>query len=536
MISGGLHMKKCSFIPFFAAVLTGLSAVAVTAASEPAAVIAEARYSVSGTTPEGIEYYHDDAAGSEVTIYGYSGTSTTVVIPSEIAGRKVTTIQEKAFSPSLHGSHQPANITSVTIPNTVKTIGFRAFFKVPLKKLSVPAGVQFVGEDAFANCDSLTEVKIYGKTTLDKWAFDGCHKLKKVDIKDSTVMKDEAFINCSALQSVNIAGGCSFGQDVFTNCSSLQTVNGHSAVKYSTTGSGLKQPYFNSNSAVRDFVRYTFTQCRNVGFLHKFCTEYCKYIVASETDPWMSDAIIARQLHDWLIRSCDYDPRENTDHPTHYRENHSAYSVFVSCALDGHGMTVCEGFSKAYTMLLKTAGIESYVLLGISRETGKTNHSWNFVRIGDRYYQCDVTWDNSRYDRGNSVSFGTNYVHFMKNNYDMNRLHSSNQIPKYFNPTVLSYGKDEHPLLVYDFEKGSEILQENINIMYSSMVDFNCDGIWDDDYDLDGIGGNADYWDDMLARQQLAGTIYGYDVDINNKLSSLVYRRHLECVVHSMGY
>ena len=548
-------MKKHFFIPFFAAVLMGLSAVVV---SESATITAEARFTVGGTTTEGLQYYYAATEGSEVTICGYVGTSQKVEIPSEIDSRKVAVILDEAFSPEVNGSYQPANITEVSIPNTVKTIGYRAFFKVPIKKLSLPAGVQSVGEDAFANCDDLTEVIINGKTTLDIWAFDGCEKLKTVDIKDSAILGEESFVNCRSLESVkirkaselgteafrnckklrsvNIHSGCTFGDDVFTDCPSLQTLNGHSVIKYSTGSNGVKQPYFNYDSTVRDIVRYTFTKCSNVGFLHKYCTDLCTYIVSNETDPWMSEAIKARQLHDWLIRCCDYDPREDMDNPPSYRENHSAYSVFVSYGLDGHGKTVCEGFSKAYTMLLKTAKIESYVLWGQARISGKSNHIWNLVKIGNRYYQCDVTWDNTRYDNGNSVLLGTNYRYYMKNNYDMHQLHRFNGQQAYYNPKVNKYYASEHDLLVYDGTKEDQVLSDSIYTPPSSVLDTNGDGIRDDDYDLDGLGGNEDYWEDQLARQQLAATIYGYDADINSKLSSLVYRRHLEYVVRSMGY
>ena len=551
-------MKKHSIIPLFAAVLMGVSASAYLAGSEPAAIHAEAGYSVHGITSSGIEYYHDDAAGSEITISGYKGTSQTVVIPDYIDGRKVTAIQELAFSPYLNNGNQPANITSVTIPNTIRTIGFRAFYKVPLTKLSLPASVVLVDQEAFSCCQSLKELKIYGKTEIGLMAFDGCKNLNSVDIKENAVLDFCAFNNCKNLQtliirkasslgacafkscknlkSIQIADGCTYDQNVFTDCTSLEKVNGHRVVKYSATNMGVQQPYFNSDTSVRNLVRYTFTNCSNVGFLHKFCEDYCAYIVASETDPWMSDAVKARQLHYWLVRCCDYDQREAGDNPPSYQENHSPYSVFVSYELDGHGKTVCEGFAKAYTMLLKKANIESYVLLGKTRIAGRTNHIWNLVKLGDRYYECDVTWDNSQYDKGNSVAFGTNYRYFMKNSVEMQQLHKINGLPAYYLATLQTYSKEDHDLLVYDKDQGEQVLHNTQNILTRSFTDTNTDGIRDGDYDLDGLGGEEDYWDDLLARQQLAGTIYGYDTDINNKLSNVVYRLHLEYVMHTMGY
>ena len=547
-------MKRISIIPFFAAALTGLSAAAVSLVSAPeSAVTAQAHTSIYGVTQNGLEYNYMPNE-SEVTIIGYIGTSRDVDIPGPIEGRQVTAIQDYAFQRYQNGDYNPVNIRSVTIPSTVRTIGIHAFQRVPLEKLSIPAGVQTIGQEAFSECDSLTELKIYGKTTLETWAFDRCTNLKTVEIKDSSVIGDRvftncrnldkvtirkpsrllenAFYNCEKLRSVEMSGSTIEGGGVFSYCAKLARLNGHDVIKYSTDGTGAQQPYFNANSEVRELIRYAFLKCSGVGFIDTYCTKLCEYVVATETDPWMSDMVKARQLHDWLIRSADYDPREDMDNPPYHRENHIASSVFVSYGLDGHGATVCEGFAKAYTMLLTKAEIESYVLWGKSRLTGKSNHVWNLVKVADRYYQCDVTWDNSQYDGGNSVMFGTNYKYFMKNNYDMHRLHRINGVQGYEDPTVNGYTERDHQLLVYNVEKGRTALAGSLNI--PSVPDTNGDGIRDEDYDLDGRSGSEDYWDDMLARQQLAGTFYGYDVDINDKLSNVIYRQHLQYVVQAM--
>lgn len=76
-----------------------------------------------------------------------------VVIPEEINGAKVTAIDSWAFKDN-------ENITSVTIPGTVKTIGDSAFSGCDsLSQINIDYGVEEIGESAF-NGAVVTQVSI----------------------------------------------------------------------------------------------------------------------------------------------------------------------------------------------------------------------------------------------------------------------------------------------------------------------------------------------------------------------------------------
>ncbi|HFG0472332.1 TPA: leucine-rich repeat domain-containing protein [Flavobacterium psychrophilum] len=98
------------------------------------------------------------------------------------------------------------NLTSVTIPNSVTTIGNYTFSDCPdLTSVTIPNSVTSIGDEAFSGCTGLISVTIPNSVTS---------------------IGDEAFFNCSGLTSVTIPNSVTKIQnDAFYNCSRLTTVN-----------------------------------------------------------------------------------------------------------------------------------------------------------------------------------------------------------------------------------------------------------------------------------------------------------------------
>ena len=102
-----------------------------------------------------------------VIITGYVGNSIDVTIPSSINGLPVTKIGESAF--------QNAHITTITIPSSVKDIGWFAFSGcTELKSISIPSSVTSIGYGAFDGCSSHLEISCdkgsYAEQYADSWA------------------------------------------------------------------------------------------------------------------------------------------------------------------------------------------------------------------------------------------------------------------------------------------------------------------------------------------------------------------------------
>ncbi len=87
-------------------------------------------------------------------------------------------------------------------------------------------------------------------------------------------------------------------------------------------------------------------------------------------------------LHDALVKQVSYYEYENiNDIPA---IKHTAYGALVQ------NEAVCDGYSKAFKLLLERVGIENIIINGSSDGVA---HAWNIVNIGGEYYHVDVTSD-----------------------------------------------------------------------------------------------------------------------------------------------
>ena len=119
------------------------------------------------------------------------------------------------------------DITSVTIPNSVTSIGHNSFAYCNLSSLTIPNSVTYVGYGSFKFNQNLTSVAIPNSVTfIGGWAFGGCNALTSVTIPNSvTEILESTFDDCSGLISVTIPSSVtSIGSNAFSGCSSLNAV------------------------------------------------------------------------------------------------------------------------------------------------------------------------------------------------------------------------------------------------------------------------------------------------------------------------
>ena len=121
------------------------------------------------------------------------------------------------------------SLTNINIPNSVTNIGDEAFHGCEsLKSINIPNSVTNIGNEAFSYCDSLTSIKIPNSVTnIGNYAFCGCHSLTNINIPDSvTNIGNEAFSYCDSLTSIKIPNSVTnIGNGAFSYCDSLTSIN-----------------------------------------------------------------------------------------------------------------------------------------------------------------------------------------------------------------------------------------------------------------------------------------------------------------------
>lgn len=182
------------------------------------------------------EYYHSH----------HEWPTDQLIIPSEANGYTVTEIGDNAFN----GCNW---FTSLSLPNTIRTIGWRAFVGIPIGQLALPNSVTSIGKEAFQYCH-LTSVSIPNSvTSIGAYAFCNNPNLTSVEIPNSiTIIEGSTFYNCTGLTSVSLPNSVTeIRGGAFMNCTSLASIYIPESVKLMAYGpfegcSGLKKAEFAS--------------------------------------------------------------------------------------------------------------------------------------------------------------------------------------------------------------------------------------------------------------------------------------------------
>ena len=126
-------------------------------------------------------------------------------------------------------------LTAIDIPASVTSIGAGAFYDcTSLTAVTLPAGLQSIGDNAFRGCSALTSIDIPASvTSIGVNAFNGCTRLKDVTLPDGLQsIGDNAFRVCSELTSIDIpASVTSIGEDAFYGCTRLTAVTLHDGLE-----------------------------------------------------------------------------------------------------------------------------------------------------------------------------------------------------------------------------------------------------------------------------------------------------------------
>ena len=120
-----------------------------------------------------------------------------------------------------------SSLTQFAFPNNLKLIGACAFASTGLTSLTLPIGVEWIGNYVFSACSGLKSVTIpEGLTSLSGYMFNNCSGLTSVQFPSTlTCLNLGVFRYCTGLTSITIPGNVkSIEQDAFDECTNLKSI------------------------------------------------------------------------------------------------------------------------------------------------------------------------------------------------------------------------------------------------------------------------------------------------------------------------
>lgn len=151
-------------------------------------------------------------------------SSSDIVVPNDIDGIPVTYVRGLT-----------ADLTSIKLPSSLIKIKDDAFNSMDtLKSLVIDGGapnLNELGERSFSGCSNIEELDLSNSklTSIPEGAFAYCKNLKTIKLPSTiTSIGDEAFYNCQSLTNIKGLDKCnlkSIGSAAFSNCKALENLD-----------------------------------------------------------------------------------------------------------------------------------------------------------------------------------------------------------------------------------------------------------------------------------------------------------------------
>lgn len=142
-----------------------------------------------------------------------------------------------------------------------------------------------------------------------------------------------------------------------------------------------------------------------------------------------SDYEKVKAVHDYIVQNIDYDKSLT---------RYTAYDAIIK------ENVVCQGFASLTYKMLKELGVDVRVISGYSKNQA---HGWNIVKINNKWYNIDNTWDENLTTK-NSIS----YKYFLKNSEEFDKDHKRDTkftTPEFNNKYKIakdSFDPENHPI------------------------------------------------------------------------------------------
>ncbi len=201
---------KCRLTALITAAATVLSSAAITAEAYSVKIGSS---TLSYETTDDYEELLTDGITGVAVITGMSDPPDDLVIPAYAETGKdslvFAAVEEKAFMGL-------TNITSVSFPDTITSIGDSAFAGcLALESVTLPDSISSMGVKVFVSCSQLKYADLGGEHSslraIPENCFSSCTNLAEVKIPEGVIgIGREAFYGCTSLRSVTVPSTVQF--------------------------------------------------------------------------------------------------------------------------------------------------------------------------------------------------------------------------------------------------------------------------------------------------------------------------------------
>ena len=390
----------------------------------------------------------------------------------EIAGT-VKFIGEKAFGES-------TSLTNVKFQEGIVDIGDGAFERcINLTSVILPSSVISIGKEAFRDCNSLTRVIIQeGTTSIKEGAFSNCSNLMNIKIPVSVVdIAEYTFENCSSLGGIEIpANITSIKTRTFFGCSSLKNI----VIPYGVTDIG-EDAFLKCSSLVNIEIPSSVTEIERGAFGD------CSSLVSIEIPASVTKIDTA-----WMFNECK--SLRNVVFPTSVTS--IGVGAFMGCksltdivlplgvtSIERNAFQYCNNLvnvvlQEGVTSIGRKAFGACYNLKSITiPESMKHVYYWAFGdchELKDVYYNgAKAQWKMIKIEENNSNLYRAN-IHYAKNDENSITTGTASTSDSKFQ-AAFANAKADKEYVVLVSRSGSDPLNAD-NLIYINQITADADG------------------------------------------------------------
>ena len=254
------------------------------------------------------------------------------------------------------------------------------------------------------------------------------------------------------------------------------------------------------NAQPGDFWNVDFTRADSIAFrYHGYSLKKTEVLVDSLTSSLNTDVEKFRAIFRWITDNISYDYKlylEIVAHDAKRQYNKKARSRLAQRMskknlrhLFFRKKAVCSGYATLLEYMCDLAGIECVFISGHARTydvtNGRPNHAWNAVKLGTKWYLCDVTWasggvdsDTQRFVKDyDNIYFLTDPSLFIGNHYPVEKRWSLLKDPlslnDFFQSTFKGHGFIQNKINTYSPDKGTVRvkLADTFQVRFTSNAD-----------------------------------------------------------------